>query len=369
MNQYKAFKGKMKLFRLKSAKSGFLLPIKGKEVEQNLTIKNDGRVWITRYVFCYLVYPLYEKKKTEHYRISKESVDLIFELISTYFTNSYDSQFACDVGVWNAEIKNTDNESFHYSGDLIGDYLLNDKDICDIIRTELSLSDLLLFDGKARNEFVSTLEATFYINNNIEKLYLDYKECEIKLSLEKNEENTTLTIKSPNKIKAILEEFEFQEWVYHPDDSEIKTNRRYQITITSNKGNAISYEGSYDLIGLPYCWVELVSLIEEIVPIKDFNFLKSRIYQKEYPKEDEIIYCSVSFGSSLRTYYYICDCDDVDEKDYVLVPVGDDNSENIGIVQKIEFYNKFNVPYPIDKTKHIISIYKEGDKIPLRDNL
>ena len=108
MNQYETFKGKLKLFRLKYEISGFFLPITGKEVAQHLTIRNDGRVWLTRYGFCYPVYPRYEKRKNEYYRISKESVDLIFELITTYFTNNYDPQFACDVGVWDAELINID---------------------------------------------------------------------------------------------------------------------------------------------------------------------------------------------------------------------------------------------------------------------
>ena len=379
MEEYVPFKGNLKVIKLKSIVSGFFLPRTVKEVKQHITIKCDGRVWITRYGFrCHIysssslschVYPKYEKKKTDYYKISKESVDTIFELVSSFFEKEYEPDLVDDVGVWECILTNEDGQSFFYSGSLVGNYLYNEQDICDIIRTELSLPDLLLFDGKARKEFVSTLKATFNINNRIEKLYLDYKKCELSLSIEKNEENTTLTIKSPNKIKAFLEEFEFEEWLYFPEDDKRKTNRRYQITIKSNKGNAINYEGSYDFIGLPHCWLSLVTFIEENVSIKDFKFLKFQIFQKKYPKEDEIIYCSVSFGSSLRTYYYICDCDDVDEKDNVLVPVGDDNSEKIGIVQKIEFFNKHNVPYPVEKTKHIISIYKEGDMIPPKDNL
>ena len=369
MNQYETFKGKLKLFRLKSEISGFFLPITGKEVTQHLTIRNDGRVWLTRYGFCYPVYPRYEKRKSEYYRISKESVDLIFELITTYFTNNYDPQFACDVGVWDAELINIDNKSFHYSGDLIGEYILNDVDICMLIRDELKLPDLFLFDGNAREEFVSTIEAIFNIKNNIEKLYLDYEKCELGLSFENSEENTNLTIKSPNKIKNFLEEYKFSEWYYLPEDSSNTRNRRYQITITSNKGNVIKHEGSYDAIGLPNCWSDLVSFIKSITTILDFNFVKPQIYKKVYPKEYEIIYCSVSFGSSLITYYYICDYDDVDEEDYVLVPVGDDNREKIGIVKKIEFFNKYDAPFPVEKTKHIISIYKEDDMILPKDKL
>lgn len=379
MEEYVPFKGNLKVIKLKSIVSGFFLPRTVKEVKQHITIKCDGRVWLTRYGFScftysssslsYHVYPSYKKKKTYYYKISKESVDTIFELVSSFFEKEYEPDLADDGGVWECILTNEDGQSFFYSGSLVGNYLYKDKDICDIIRTELSLPDLLLFDGKVRKEFVSTLKATFNINNSIEKLYLDYKKCELSLSFEKNEENTTLTIKSPNKIKAFLEEFEFQEWLYFPEDDKRKTNRLYQITIKSNKGNTINYKGSYDFIGLPYCWLSLVAFIEENASIKEFNFLKPQIYQKKYPKKDEIIFCSVSFGSSLRTYYYICDCDDVDEKDNVLVPVGDDNSEKIGIVQKIEFFNKHNAPYPVEKTKHIISIYKEGDIIPPKDNL
>lgn len=58
-----------------------------------------------------------------------------------------------------------------------------------------------------------------------------------------------------------------------------------------------------------------------------------------------------------RTYYYISEIEDLNEGQKVLV---DRNGmEAIGIVEKIEIFQKDNVPFPIENTKHIL---KEVDE-------
>lgn len=79
------------------------------------------------------------------------------------------------------------------------------------------------------------------------------------------------------------------------------------------------------------------------------NALKEYIYVSVNYKDDDI---------EQRTYYYISDFDDIKENDYVLV---DRNGENaVGIVKKIERFGKNDVPFPVDKTKHIIKIVDEN---------
>ena len=53
-----------------------------------------------------------------------------------------------------------------------------------------------------------------------------------------------------------------------------------------------------------------------------------------------------------RTYYYISDEDEIKVGDRVLVDRN--GSEATGIVAKVEEFKKKNVPFPIEKTKHII---------------
>ena len=70
---------------------------------------------------------------------------------------------------------------------------------------------------------------------------------------------------------------------------------------------------------------------------------------------DKYTFLSVHYEDdelSNRTYYYISDIEDINENDRVLV---DRNGyEAIGIVEKKEIFNKYETPFPIEKTKHII---------------
>lgn len=66
-----------------------------------------------------------------------------------------------------------------------------------------------------------------------------------------------------------------------------------------------------------------------------------------------------------RTYYYISDEDEIKVGDRVLVDRN--GSEATGIVAKVEKFKKKNVPFPIEKTKHIIR--KVDNNFKLDDDL
>ena len=373
MQEYVPFKGKLKLFRLKSEISSYFMPINGKEVEQHLTIRKDGRVWLNRYGFSYPYNPRYEKRKTEYYKIAKESVDKIFELVSAFFEKGYYPQFSCDVGVWDVELINTENNSFCYIGDHIGDYIINNVDICKVIREELNLPDLLLFDGNAKEEYISRIEANFYLNNSIERLSIDHKNGELILKSEKSDDvKTSISVINHNYIRQYLEDTRFFEDLNISECREDKSirpknyQRKYDMVITSNKGNIRKQEGFYDTMGLPYDWDKLIDFIEELFSANHniFSFLKPKIFERKFPNEGELTYCLIKFSNNGREYYYICDFDEVEEGDFVIVPVGANNKEVVGRVSKIEFYTKDNVPHPLDKIKHIIEVIKEGELIP-----
>lgn len=69
---------------------------------------------------------------------------------------------------------------------------------------------------------------------------------------------------------------------------------------------------------------------------------------------EKIMICSVTFPGSGRSYAYISSDLTIKVNDRVVVPVGSDNAENIGIVISTGFYTRSNAPYPIEKTKAII---------------
>lgn len=71
--------------------------------------------------------------------------------------------------------------------------------------------------------------------------------------------------------------------------------------------------------------------------------------------EDKNIYtfCGVMFEGTFRTYHYRTDDPSIKVGDKVLVPTGD--SESVGTVVSIGQYMRISAPFPLDKTKYIIS--------------
>ncbi len=65
-------------------------------------------------------------------------------------------------------------------------------------------------------------------------------------------------------------------------------------------------------------------------------------------------YCHVSFDGSERTYAYLCDELTIAEGMLVIVPVGRENQEELGLVMKTEYVSGANAPYPVEKTKRVI---------------
>ena len=71
-------------------------------------------------------------------------------------------------------------------------------------------------------------------------------------------------------------------------------------------------------------------------------------------KSDQLIYCSVSFSKDGYTYYYRTEDGNLETGDKVVVPVGPDRFERVGVVEEIEYFFPHEVPYPIEKTKFIL---------------
>lgn len=69
---------------------------------------------------------------------------------------------------------------------------------------------------------------------------------------------------------------------------------------------------------------------------------------------ENVIYCSVSFGEPDKTYYYQTDDDTILIGEKVIVPVWPEDNGVPAYVQKVQYFDKRKVPFPLSKTKHII---------------
>lgn len=70
--------------------------------------------------------------------------------------------------------------------------------------------------------------------------------------------------------------------------------------------------------------------------------------------KNTINYCRVCFSPYQKSYYYKTFDDEIMAGDLVVVPVGEFNNEQMGIVKTVETVHFYKVPYPLPKTKTII---------------
>lgn len=71
---------------------------------------------------------------------------------------------------------------------------------------------------------------------------------------------------------------------------------------------------------------------------------------------DSFWYCGIEFEDLQTVYSYISDLGEIPIGTYVEVPLGYKNTIRIGIVRYCGLFSEQDVPYPIEKTKHILRI-------------
>jgi len=144
------FEGKAKKIRLISNSLGYgPRPAPGEEIEQHLTIAEDGRVWFSGY-------GLSDGGKTNKLRSARHSLapgisSHIITQVAAQFADGYSEELVMDVGSWDLEITNDEGQSFRFHGPLCAGDNKELTRLSDLIRYHLGL-DHLVFDGDAVEE-------------------------------------------------------------------------------------------------------------------------------------------------------------------------------------------------------------------------
>lgn len=145
--------------------------------------------------------------------------------------------------------------------------------------------------------------------------------------------------------------------VFDPDDQ-----RRYAIEIQTAAGQARIINGSFDKQGLPVDFPKLAMIIEDFLSFYGNNeLIDPALYNHQWRRPGQYIYCDVSFEEDGRTYCYRTEDERLAEGDLVRVPVGRDNHLAIGRIERIQIVDGQHVPYPLSKTKLIIGPYQADE--------
>lgn len=81
----------------------------------------------------------------------------------------------------------------------------------------------------------------------------------------------------------------------------------------------------------------------------------------EVAKQNKTIYyyCAVVYEDNSHPYHYRIEDTTLKIGDKVVVPVGNQNTEQVAEFVSIEQHSRLTVPYPIEKTKFVIRKYEE----------
>lgn len=122
-----------------------VLPEYDTEVEQRLTIRSDGRVWLSRYAIT--PHGKNYRTVTERYSADPRHVAELFSIVSKYFLQEHDSCFATDIGFWNIQLFTDDNQIYKECGSMCGLTNVNGDNLSGLLRKLIPTTNLFAFGG------------------------------------------------------------------------------------------------------------------------------------------------------------------------------------------------------------------------------
>lgn len=385
------FQGTLKKMRIVSNNICYgPMPEPDEEVEQHLTINNEGRVWFSGYNYGYGG-ERYEKARSKNFKIDKSAADNLFGAIAAYFSNEYTEIFATDIGDWVMELTNTEGITYKFRGSLCAEFDYEGTDLSDLVRDTVGMDDLYVFDGNCKPDMINKITLDYHRVTKIkpgqkpedadwEFVTWDYTE---RLIIDRTTEtlehiqNIGTGCKVSRKyeieggIESLLENFDaedlFTRTEGNPDDVIDTPNetKDYTITIEYKKNPPRTIMGSYDKNGLPEDFSDFAETVFDFIRFYGLGeILDPSVYGKAKRRKSEYIFCSVAFDEGYKSYYYLTEDDSIEIGDFVLVPAGKDNHEAVVEVVNIEYFSEENVPLPIEKTKRIIRKCADEDFDP-----
>lgn len=361
-------------------------PMPEDEVEQHITITDDGRVWFSGYNFG-SGNVKYERGRTKMFSLDKDKADRIFSAFTRFFSGEFDDIFATDIGTWEMTITNMEGREFPFRGSLCADYEIDGTDLSDMVRDALDIENLFVFDGDNKPDKVERISIDYHRvtkikpkvppSENVDTVTWDYSE---QLVIDRETETiehiqrigsgcvVTRKYQVEEGVSSFLDDLDadtlFEYIEGNPTDVVENPNetKDYTIRIDFKKNPHRVIKGSYDKNGLPKDWQEFADDIFNFMRFYGLGeILDPSVYRKAKRRASEYMFCRVEFNEGGKNYYYISDDDTIEVGDFVIVTAGKDAHTVIVEVVDIEYFSEEDAPFPIEKTKHIIRKCNDDD--------
>ena len=381
------FHGNVKKVKIHSNNMGYgFLPREGTEVEQHLTITDDGRVWLTRYAISEdLNFAKLTKTEQRQFRISSDKAKFLLDKYTKYFRDEYEISFATDVGSFEMQITDDEGKTAYFIGPLICEFEVDGYDLSQLTRDTVEDQTLFVFDN---NEFerieritidhehkkkIVAADGQVVTWNPTNHIVIDRKTDTIEYTYKIGTEcDVTRKYHVAQGVSNFLDELEYQNLFVEFEEKELDAiipeddEATYTATVDFLRGPSRIVAGRYDKQGLPVDWPEFIEDLYDFMSFYGFGeMFDEKQYGRTYRKTNDYIFLSVRFGEYGKTYYYLTEDDTIQVGDQVVVPVGSEGKERIVEVAKKEYYSSDRVPMPIEKVKSIVGKFirpEENDK-------
>ena len=370
------FHGNVKKVKIHSNNMGYgFLPREGTEVEQHLTLTDDGRVWLTRYAISEdLNYAKLTKTEQRKFKISSDKAKFLLDKYTKYFRDEYEISFATDVGSFEMQITDGEGKTAYFIGPLICEFEVDGYDLSQLTRDTVEDQTLFVFDN---NEFerieritidhehkkkIVAADGQVVTWNPTNHIVIDRKTDTIEYTYKIGTEcDVTRKYHVAQGVSNFLDELEYQNLFVEFEEKELDAiiseddEATYTATVDFLRGPSRIVAGRYDKQGLPVDWPEFIEDLYDFMSFYGFGeMFDEKQYGRTYRKTNDYIFLSVRFGEYGKTYYYLTEDDTIQVGDQVVVPVGSEGKERIVEVAKKEYYSSDRVPMPIEKVKSIV---------------
>ena len=359
-------------------------PKEDDEIEQHLTITEDGRVWLTRYAIKEnLNFADYKKTEQKQFRIEPEKAKFLLSKFTQYFRDEYEMSFATDVGSFEMWIDDDEGKKAYFIGPLISEFVVDGYDLSQLVRDTLNDQSLLVFDGN-NYEKIKRITIDYRFTSVIipaddsidikweykDHLVIDRQTETIEDTLQLAEQcDVTRKYHVADGVSSFLDDFDietlFTEF-YEPESDVLPSpegTAEYEVKVEFYRQEPRIISGKYDKQGLPKDWPEFIESLYDFISFYGFGeMFDKKQYEKTYRKKNDYIFLSVKFGDYGKPYYYLTDDDSIQIGEQVVVPVGDEGAERIVRVSKKQYFQADNVPMSLEKVKSIIGRFTRPEE-------
>ena len=359
-------------------------PKEDDEIEQHLTITEDGRVWLTRYAIKEnLNFADYKKTEQKQFRIEPEKAKFLLSKFTQYFRDEYEMSFATDVGSFEMWIDDDEGKKAYFIGPLISEFVVDGYDLSQLVRDTLNDQSLLVFDGN-NYEKIKRITIDYRFTSVIipaddsidikweykDHLVIDRQTETIEDTLQLAEQcDVTRKYHVADGVSSFLDDFDietlFTEF-YEPESDVLPSpegTAEYEVKVEFYRQEPRIISGKYDKQGLPKDWPEFIESLYDFISFYGFGeMFDKKQYEKTYRKKNDYIFLSVKFGDYGKPYYYLTDDDSIQTGEQVVVPVGDEGAERIVRVSKKQYFQADNVPMSLKKVKSIIGRFTRPEE-------